>query len=283
MMINVGKINQLEIIEQLKQNFLLEGGHYGEIPIAKNELPQGSKLGQQVKVFVFIDDEGYLAATTEEPFAQVGQVAWLKVIDITPQGAYLDWGLGDEDALFLPRQEQQSPVELNRYCLVYVCFEEKKGIYATTYLNDFLQDDASEFKQGDRVSLIVANQTELGFKVIVNHQYWGLLYANEVFQPLYKGQTVDGYVKKIREDQRLDLSLQPLGFAKVEGITGDILDKLQQQRGFLALSDKSSPEAIYDTFGVSKKVFKQAIGTLFKQQKISIEAEGIRLVNPKRS
>ena len=97
---------------------------------------------------------------------------------------------------------------------VYVCFDEKKGIYATTYLNDFLQDDASEFKQGDKVSLIVANQTELGFKVIVNHQYWGLLYANEVFQPLYKGQTLDGYVKKIREDQRLDLSLQPLGFAK---------------------------------------------------------------------
>ncbi|MBK9184778.1 MAG: GntR family transcriptional regulator [Moraxellaceae bacterium] len=282
-MINVGKINQLEIIEQLKQNFLLEGGHYGEIPIAKNELPQGSRLGQQVKVFIFIDDEGYLAATTDEPLAQVGQVAWLKVIDITQQGAYLDWGLGDEDALFLPRQEQQSPVELNLYCLVYVCFDESKGIYATTYLNDFLQDDASEFKQGDKVELIVANQTELGFKVIVNHQYWGLLYANEVFQPLYKGQTVEGYVKKIREDQRLDLSLQPLGFAKVEGITGDILDKLQQQRGFLALSDKSSPEAIYDTFGVSKKVFKQAIGTLFKQQKISIEAEGIRLVNPKRS
>lgn len=282
-MINVGKINQLEIIEQLKQNFLLEGGHYGEIPIAKNELPQGSRLGQQVKVFIFIDDEGYLAATTDEPLAQVGQVAWLKVIDITQQGAYLDWGLGDEDALFLPRQEQQSPVELNRYCLVYVCFDESKGIYATTYLNDFLQDDASEFKQGDKVELIVANQTELGFKVIVNHQYWGLLYANEVFQPLYKGQTVEGYVKKIREDQRLDLSLQPLGFAKVEGITGDILDKLQQQRGFLALSDKSSPEAIYDTFGVSKKVFKQAIGTLFKQQKISIEAEGIRLVNAKRS
>ncbi|HQV80554.1 MAG TPA: S1-like domain-containing RNA-binding protein [Agitococcus sp.] len=282
-MVHVGQINQLEVVEQLKQNFLLEGGHYGEIPIAKNELPQGSRLGQQVKVFIFIDDEGYLAATTDEPLAQVGQVAWLKVIDITQQGAYLDWGLGDEDALFLPRQEQQSPVELNRYCLVYVCFDESKGIYATTYLNDFLQDDASEFKQGDKVELIVANQTELGFKVIVNHQYWGLLYANEVFQPLYKGQTVEGYVKKIREDQRLDLSLQPLGFAKVEGITGDILDKLQQQRGFLALSDKSSPEAIYDTFGVSKKVFKQAIGTLFKQQKISIEAEGIRLVNAKRS
>ena len=282
-MVHVGQINQLEVVEQLKQNFLLEGGHYGEIPIAKNELPQGSRLGQQVKVFIFIDDEGYLAATTDEPLAQVGQVAWLKVIDITQQGAYLDWGLGDEDALFLPRQEQQSPVELNLYCLVYVCFDESKGIYATTYLNDFLQDDASEFKQGDKVELIVANQTELGFKVIVNHQYWGLLYANEVFQPLYKGQTVEGYVKKIREDQRLDLSLQPLGFAKVEGITGDILDKLQQQRGFLALSDKSSPEAIYDTFGVSKKVFKQAIGTLFKQQKISIEAEGIRLVNAKRS
>lgn len=281
-MINVGQVNQLEIIEQLRQNFLLEGGHYGDIPLAKNEAPQGARVGQQISVFLFIDSEGYLAATGHLPVAQVGQVAWLKVIDTTQQGAYLDWGLGDEDALFLPRQEQQSPVELNRYCLVYICFEERKGIYATTYLNDFLQDDASEFKQGDQVSLIVANQTELGFKVIVNHKYWGLLYANEVFQPLYKGQMLDGYVKKIREDQRLDVSLQPLGFAKVEGITGDILEKLEQQRGFLALSDKSSPEDIYATFGVSKKVFKQAIGTLFKQQKISIETEGIRLLGAKR-
>jgi predicted RNA-binding protein (virulence factor B family) len=189
-MVHVGQINQLEVVEQLKQSFLLEGGHFGDIPIAKNELPQGTRalVNKLKSLFLLI-----MMAIWRRPLtftlAQVGQVAWLKVIDTTEQGAYLDWGLGDEDALFLPRQEQQSPVELNRYCLVYICFEERKGIYATTYLNDFLQDDASEFKQGDKVELIVANQTELGFKVIVNHKYWGLLYANEVFQPLYKGQT----------------------------------------------------------------------------------------------
>jgi len=283
-MVHVGQINQLEVVEQLKQSFLLEGGHFGDIPIAKQELPQGTRVGHQVKVFIYIDTDGYLAATTHLPLAQVGEVAWLKVIDITEQGAYLDWGLSLEEAVFLPRQEQQSPVELNRYCLVRLCFDERKGVYASAYLNDFIQDDATEFKQGDKVSLIVANQTELGFKVIVNHRYWGLLYANEVFQSLHKGQTVDGYVKKIRDDKRLDVSLQPLGFAKVEGITGDIIEKLQQQRGFLALSDKSTPEAIYATFGVSKKVFKQAIGTLFKQQKISIDHDGIRLIStPKRS
>lgn len=278
-MVNIGQHNQLEVVEQLKNSFLLAGGRYGDIPLVKQEAPQGTRVGQILTAFVFIDQDGYLVATTHQPLAQVGQVAWLKVIDVTPQGAYLDWGLGEEDALFLPRQEQQNPVELNRYCLVYLCFNEQKGIYATTYLNDFLQDNVSEFKQGDKVSILVANQTELGFKVIVNHRYWGLLYANEVFQPLHKGQTLTAYVKKLRDDQRLDVSLQPLGFAKVEGITGDILEKLKQQRGYLALSDKSSPEAIYAAFGVSKKVFKQAIGTLFKQHKISIEADGIRLLS----
>lgn len=275
---NIGQINQLEVVDKLKNCFLLDGGHYGDIAIAKHELPQGVRLGQCVTVLVFIDSDGYLVATTQEPLAQVSQIAWLKVIQITPQGAYLDWGLGHQNALFLPRQEQQMPVELNRYCLVYVGFDERKGIYASSYLNDIVKDSSTEFQQGDKVSLIVANQTELGFKVIVNHRYWGLLYANEVFQPIYKGQTLTGYIKKLREDQRIDVSLQPLGFAKVEGITADILEKLKQHGGFLALSDKSSPEAIYAAFGVSKKVFKQAIGTLFRQQKIHIEVKGIRLL-----
>lgn len=277
-MINIGQINCLELVEQLKQSYLLEGGRYGDIPIAKQDVPQGSKIGQSINALVYIDEEGYLVATTQQPLAQVGQFASLKVLSVSPEGAWLDWGI--EPALFLPRKEQQQVVEVNRYCLVRLCFDERKGIFATTYLNDFLQNECTEFKQGDKVSILIASQSDLGFRVIVNHRYWGVLYGNEVFQSIYKGQTLDAYVKRLREDQRLDISLQPLGFAKVTGITDDILQRLQQQKGYLALSDKSSPDEIYAAFGVSKKVFKQAIGTLFKLRKINIEEQGIRLIKP---
>lgn len=277
-MVNIGQINSLELVEQLKQTYLLEGGRYGDIPIAKQDVPQGSKIGQSINALVYIDEEGYLVATTQQPLAQVGQFASLKVLSVSPEGAWLDWGI--EPALFLPRKEQQQIVEVNRYCLVRLCFNERKGIFATTYLNDFLQNECTEFKQGDKVSILIASQSDLGFRVIVNHRYWGVLYGNEVFQSIYKGQTLDAYVKRLREDQRLDISLQPLGFAKVTGITDDILQRLQQQKGYLALSDKSSPDEIYAAFGVSKKVFKQAIGTLFKLRKINIEEQGIRLIKP---
>ena len=155
---------------------------------------------------------------------------------------------------------------------------EKKGLYASSYLNDFLKDEAAEFEQGQQVSIMIGNATDLGYKVVINHQYWGLLYANEVFQPIYKGQVMAGYIKKLREDQRLDVSLAPFGFAKVASITDTILAKLAEDNGFIALSDKSSPDDIYAVFGVSKKVFKQAIGILFKQRSIVIEKTGIRLV-----
>jgi predicted RNA-binding protein (virulence factor B family) len=229
-----------------------------------------------IEVFIYIDGEGYLAATTHKPKAQVGEIAWLQVIDANAEGAWLDWGV-DED-LFLPRSEQQSPVDLNRYCMVRVLFDEKKGLYASSYLNDFLKDEAAEFEQGQQVSIMIGNATDLGYKVVINHTYWGLLYASEVFQPIYKGQVMAGYIKKLREDQRLDVSLAPFGFAKVTSITDTILAKLAEHNGFIALSDKSSPDDIYDVFGVSKKVFKQAIGILFKQRSIVIEATGIRLV-----
>lgn len=278
-MVNIGQVNRLELVEQLKQHYLLEGGRYGDIPIVKQDVPLGSKIGQSIEAFVYIDDEGYLVATTQQPVAQVGQFASLKVLSVTPEGAWLDWGI--EPSLFLPRKEQQQPVERDRYCLVRICFDERKGVFATTYLNDFLQNECTEFKQGDKVSILIASPTELGFRVIVNHRYWGALYANEVFQQVYKGQILDGYVKRLREDSRLDISLQPLGFAKVTGITDDILQRLKQQKGYLMLSDKSSPDEIYAAFGVSKKVFKQAIGTLFKQRQIIIEEQGIRLANRK--
>ncbi len=274
-MVNIGQLNSLEVVGQFKQEWLLEGGKFGDIPLPKKDAPQGILIGAMVETFIYIDADGYLVATSHPPLAQVGEIAWLKVMEANADGAWLDWGM-DED-LFLPPSEQQSPVEANRYCMVRVLFDEKKGLYASSYLNDFLKDEASEFEQGQQVSIMIGNATDLGYKVVINHQYWGLLYANEVFQPIYKGQVIVGYIKKLREDQRLDVSLAPFGFAKVVSITDTILAKLSENNGFIALSDKSSPEDIYEVFGVSKKVFKQAIGILFKQRSIVIEPQGIRL------
>ncbi|PTQ88256.1 S1 RNA-binding domain-containing protein [Agitococcus lubricus] len=274
-MIHIGQRNRLTIIDQTRSEYFLDGGsRYGDIPINKSSV-LSAKVGQEVEVFLYIDDDGYLAATTTEPFVEVGQAAYLKVLAVEPEGAWLDWGL--EAPLFLPRKEQQYRLETNRHCLIYVLYDEKQGLIASTYLNDFIKDFTEEFTQGQEVSILVAQETELGYKVIVNHRFWGILYQNEIFKPISKGETLTAYVKRLRTDHRLDVSLTPLGFAKVNNIVDDILAKLAANKGFLALSDKSSPELIYDTLGVSKKVYKQAIGTLFKQRRIIIEDNGIRL------
>lgn len=275
-MLTIGRFNRLTIVDQNRNDYLLDGGaKYGDIPLAKTEAANRHRIDEDIDVFIYIDHEGYLAATVETPFAQAGEVAWLRVVDVDQNGAWLDWGLKED--LFLPRKEQQSLVEVNHYCLVRILLDDRQGLIASTYLNDFLQDESDEFEQGQKVSLMIGNSTELGYKVIINHRYWGLLYANEVFQPIHKGQQLDGYIKKLREDKRLDVSLSPPGFARVTGITDQILVALANHQGFLPLSDKSSPEDIYHRFGVSKKVFKQAIGTLFKQRRIVIEDDGIRL------
>lgn len=276
-MLSIGAFNRLTIAGQTKNDWLLEGGaHYGDIPLVKQEAPVASRMGSELEVFVYLDEEGYLLATTQTPLAQVGDVAWLKVVDVSEAGAWLDWGLAED--LFLPHAEQQSPVEIHRYCMVKVVIDKHYGLIASSYINDFLADEATEFEQGQKVSLLIGNATDLGFKVIINHRYWGLLYANEVFQEIHKGQTMDGYIKKLRVDNRLDVSLTPAGYAKVDAITERILSILVDNNGFIALSDKSSPEDIYQVFGVSKKVFKQAIGTLFKQRRLVIEPNGIKLL-----
>ena len=276
MMLAIGRFNRLTIVDQTRSDYLLEGGgKYGDIPLAKTEAPYNARLGDEVEAFIYLDDEGYLAATTETPFAQSGDIAWLRVTECGQDGAWLDIGLKSD--LFLPRSEQQHPLEVNRYCLVAMLWDNKKGLIASTYLNDFIKDESSDYKLGQKVSLIIANTTELGYKVIIDHQYWGVLYGNEVFQRLHKGQKIDGYIKKLREDKRLDVSLAPLGYVnKMDDMSKRIMDELTANKGFLALSDKSTPEDIYALLGMSKKAFKQAIGALFKQRLIVIEENGIR-------
>lgn len=277
-MLAIGRFNRLTIVDQTRTDYLLDGGgKYGDIPLAKTEVPKNYRLGDDIDVFIYLDDEGYLEATTETPFAQSGEIAWLRVTECGQDGAWLDIGLKND--LFLPRSEQQHPLDENRYCMVAVFWDDKKGLIASTYLNDFLKDESSDYEAGQKVGLMIANSTELGYKVVIDHKYWGVLYANEVFQNLHKGQKIEGYIKKLREDKRLDVSLTPLGYVKkMDGISGRIMDELAASKGFLPISDKSSPEEIYAAFGVSKKAFKQAIGALYKQRLLVIEENGIRQI-----
>lgn len=275
-MVTIGRVNHLEVLRKSAADFHLDGGEFGDIPLPKISAPADCQVGLEVSVFVYIDHEGYLAATTDVPRAQVGDVAWLKVVSIDAYAAFLDWGWVEN--LALPRAEQKSPVKLGQYCMVQILLDKQYGIVASSRLDDFLLDSATEFTQGQKVSLLIGNATELGLKVVINDRYWGLLYEADIFQPLRKGQKVDGYIKKLRSDNKLDVSLTPLGYGKVDSISESILSKLKDHGGFMAISDKSEPETIYAAFGVSKSAFKQAIGSLYKERLIIIEKTGIKLV-----
>ena len=275
-MLNIGKINTLSVVRKQGTDIYLANGISANVLLADRKPPENYQVGDTLDVFVYVDSEGHLAATTKIPLAQVDDIAWLKVVSLNYVGAFLDWGLPKD--LLLPFSEQHHEMEVGKSYLVKVFLDDKNRIAATTKIDRFIEDESVDFEVGQKVSLIIADKTELGFKAIVNHTHWGLLYQNELFQPLKRGQKLDGYIKQIREDGKIDLNLNQPGYGKVVSLTDDILNKLKANNGTLMLSDKSPPEAIYATFGVSKKVFKQAIGALYKKQLISIDKNGITLI-----
>lgn len=275
-MINIGKINKLKVVKQQGANVYLGNGLSGNVLLADRKLPTNCDVGDSLEVFVYVDSEGHLAATTKKPLAEVGDIAWLKVVSLNYVGAFLDWGLPKD--LLVPFSEQYHEMEVGRSYLVKVFLDEQNRIAATTKIDKLLSDESVDFEVGQKVSLIIADATDLGIKAIINNSHWGMLYQNELYRPVRKGQKLDGYIKQIREDRKIDLSLHQPGYGKVVSLTDSIIDKLKANNGDLMLSDKSPPEAIYATFGVSKKVFKQAIGALYKQQLITMDKSAIKLV-----
>lgn len=276
-MIEFGKLNDLTISHQRDDLYYLDGGELGEIMLTERMLPSGKKTGDSVPVFIYIDGKNQTIATLQIPKAQVDEIAWLRVVSLSHAGAFLDWGLPKD--LLLPFSEQIGKLVEGRSYLVRLFLDESNRIAASMLLDDFIQDQAFYYKEGQAVDLIVAEHTDLGFKVIVDHKYWGVLYKNEVFQPLKRGQHLQGFIKKLRTDHKLDVFLNTGKYGdKVDSTTERILEILTQYGGYIALTDKSDPQLIYDTFAVSKKVFKQAIGGLYKQRKILLEPHGIRLL-----
>ncbi len=202
----------------------------------------------------------------------------MKVVSVNAIGAFLDWGLSKD--LLVPFREQKQTMQEGRWYIVKVYFDKtSKRIAASAKLDSFLDNLPPDYKEGQEVDLIVCNETELGYKAIVNKLHWGMLYKSEVFQPMEKGQKIKGFIKKVRDDEKIDLSLTKPGYRKVDDISDKILVYLRNNHGFMAVTDKSSPDIIYSLFGISKKAYKMAIGGLYKKGYISLEDSGVRLVH----
>lgn len=275
-MLSIGRVNKLKIVKQQGSAFYLAHPASVNVLLVDKKLPAQAQLGDSIEVFVYVDHTGHLAATGLIPLAQVNDIAYLKVVALNYTGAFLHWGLAKD--LLLPFSEQHHEVAVGGYYLVKLLLDDKNRMVASTKIDKYLAEECTEFNAGDKVSLLIADKTELGIKAIVNHRYWGLLYTNEVFQHLHRGQTITAYIKPLRADNRLDLSLYPLGYNKVLSLSETILETLKANNGVLNLSDKSPAEMIYHQFGVSKKAFKQAIGALYKQQLIKLDEHGICLL-----
>lgn len=276
-MVKIGKNCSLEVVKFTDQGAYLDGGPYGEILLPNRYVSDKLNEGDDVEVFISLDSEDRIFASTQMPKVMVGQFAVLEVVDVNSVGAFLDWGLPKD--LFVPFREQGKPMERGKRYLVYVYVDPKNGrIVGSSKVNKFLDQEPLKLEEGQEVDLLIAYATDLGFKAIINDVGTGVLYANEVFAPVKVGDKVKGFVKKVREDGKFDLSLEKQGYGKIQSVTDAIYDKLTENEGFLPLSDKSDPEDIKRILGVSKKTFKQAIGALYKENKIEIEQSGIRLV-----
>lgn len=276
-MLNLGDYNYLEVLRELDFGMYL-GSEDGDILLPRKYIPEGTAVGDMLSVFVYRDSEDRLIATTLEPKAKVDQFACLQVKDVNNYGAFLDWGL--EKDLFVPYQNQFEPLRPGQWTLVYVYLDENSDrMVGTTKLARFLSPEPVTLAEGDAVELLIGPETPIGFKVIVNNQYTGMLYRNEVFRPLQPGERTQGFLKKIREDEKLDVSLQRQGYNEVEHATDTILARLKAGNGWLPLTDKSAPDEIYDALHMSKKVFKKAIGALYKNGTVQLQEDGIKLIS----
>ena len=276
-MAEIGQYNTLRVLKEADSRFFLDGEELGEILIPPRYVPDGLEVDDEIDVFIYFDSEDRIVATTEKPYAMVDDFALLKVVSVTRIGAFLDWGLPKD--LLVPFGEQSKEMEEGKSYVVKIFYDEKSHrIAASSKLDQFLDFLPPDFKEGEEVDLFICNKTDIGYKAIVNGTHWGMLYENEVFQPIKRGQQLKGYIKKIREDEKIDLCIQKSGFEKVDDLTDRLLQKLKDQNGFLDVTDKSPADVIAKRFGVSKKTFKKAVGALYKKRLIVLEKDGIRLI-----
>ncbi len=278
-MVSIGKTNTLRIIKEVDFGIYLDGGkEFGEILLPIRYVPKNVQVGDDIEVFIYFDSEDRIVATTETPYAQVGEFAFLEVVDVNNTGAFMNWGLMKD--LLLPYDEQTHRPEVGKSYVVYILQDGTTGRpIASMKIRDFLDDESlNEFKVGQKVSLMSANKTDLGYQMIINNTHVGLLHQHEAIRSIKHGERLQGFIQNIRDDRKIDVCLHLKPSEKTNEITDLILYKLKANGGSLALHDKSDPKDIQKTFGISKGMFKKALGALYKQKKIKLEVDGIRLL-----
>ena len=276
-MSQIGKMNTLHVLRVVDFGVYLDGEELGDILLPIREVPAGTKVGDTLEVFIYFDSKDIIIASSKRPRVQVGEFAMLRVIDINEYGAFLDWGLPKD--LLVPFREQSHPLIKNRLAVVHVYYDRVSNrIAASTKLDKFLSKEQPRYQIDQKVDLFIVALTDLGYKAIIEGEHWGLLFKDQVFSPLKQGQRIQGYIKQVRPDGKIDLSLHEGGKIHVDAASQRILDALKAGHGFLPFTDKTPPDIIYQKFGLSKKVFKASLGGLYKKRLIKLEPAGIRLV-----
>ena len=278
MSIELGKFNQLEVVKEVDFGMYLDGGEEGEILLPARYVPENCRVGDILNVFLYLDMDERLIATTLTPLVQVGQFACLEVAWVNQFGAFLNWGLMKD--LFVPFREQKMKMQVGRKYVIHAHLDEESyRIVASAKVERYLSKEKPEYVPGDEVDILVWQKTDLGFKAIIDNTYSGLLYENEIFCTLEAGMEKKAFVKQVREDGKVDLILQKPGFEKIDDFSGRLLAYIKEHGGRIGLNDKSPAEEIYNTFGVSKKTFKKGVGDLYKKRLVTLHADGISLAD----
>ncbi|MDQ6990221.1 MAG: S1-like domain-containing RNA-binding protein [Mariprofundaceae bacterium] len=275
----IGKINTLTVLKEVDFGVYLDGDTLGEVLLPLRYVPEHCKVGEPIDVFLYHDSEDRVIATTETPYAKVGECAYLKCVATNRVGAFMNWGLMKD--LLVPFNQQKPPMEEGKSYVVYLYIDEQSGrITGSAKLDRFLfQDSDEDFKVGDKVSLLNANKTDLGYKVIINNSHWGLLHEHDASRSLKRGERFTGLIKNLREDGKIDVCLHANMSDKLDKTAQSILKSLRKHGGFMPYHDKSSPEDILRVFSMSKGLFKKGMGSLYKTKMIRIESDGIHLNN----
>lgn len=275
-MIKVGEYNVLKVLRSVDFGFYLDDGAEG-ILLPKRFVPEGLAIGDEITVFVYHDSEGRMIATTQHPKGVVGEIVKLKAVTVTNLGAFLDWGLMKD--IFVPKSKQLSGMRQGAEYLVKIYLDEQTGrVAATEKIEPFLSNENLTVKEMDAVDLIVYRRTDIGYLVIINNVHTGVLHFNEIYRNIGGGDKMKGFIKTIRPENKIDVAVGRPGYERVEDEAGKIVRLLNENNGYLPYHDKSAPEEIYDFFGMSKKAFKMATGSLYKQQKIILTKTGIKLL-----
>jgi uncharacterized protein len=276
-MVEVGKKNALRVVKQVDFGLYLDGEELGEILIPTRYVPKDSETDDILDVFVYLDSEDRLIATTEEPFAEVGTCGFLEVVEIGEFGSFLNWGLLKD--LLVPFKEQRVPMQIGKYYTVFLYLDKTGRIAASSKLSSFLlEENKGAFTVGMEVKLHIASRSDIGFKAIINNSHLGIIHNSELLLPIHIGENMRGYIKGIRPDGRINLSLQPESKELVTPLSKRILNYIEAQGGVIGLTDKSAPEEIYEIFNVSKSNYKKALGTLYKEKRILLEKDSVSLV-----